>query len=291
MHSHDNLMYGQIVLTKQGQRDSPEFLTRDNRVLSYLPLNHVAGMSDILGPMTYGSQVYFAQPDIFIKNTLVDSLKWCRPTIFFGVPRIYEKFEEKLKEAEANAPSLVKSLLGWGRKHGHKGYEAYVADQDAPFVWSVADKLVLNPIKKAVGLGECVILMYGAAPLKQSTVDYFLSLGLPIMNMYGMTETSSCASCHSKYRTSMNAAGFALPGTDVKIANPDEKGEGEIRMLGRNTMMGYFKNEEACKSTFDENGYVMSGDLGTVDKDGWIRITGRIKELIITAGGENIGPV
>jgi long-chain-fatty-acid--CoA ligase ACSBG len=150
---------------------------------------------------------------------------------------------------------------------------------------------VLNPIKKAVGLGDCVILMYGAAPLKQSTVDYFLSLGLPIMNMYGMTETSSCATCHSKYKTSMNAAGFALPGTDVKIANPDENGEGEIRMLGRNTMMGYFKNEEACRSTFDEDGYVMSGDLGTIDEHGWVRITGRIKELIITAGGENIAPV
>jgi long-chain-fatty-acid--CoA ligase ACSBG len=114
---------------------------------------------------------------------------------------------------------------------------------------------------------------------------------MPIINMYGMTETTSATTHHRWKKISMQRAGFALPGVQLIIKDPDQNGEGEICMKGRNTMMGYYKNQEACESTFDENGFVMSGDRGKLDSEGFLQITGRIKELIITAGGENIAPV
>ena len=106
-----------------------------------------------------------------------------------------------------------------------------------------------------------------------------------------MSETTGATTINSFDNFRLDTAGTALPGTDLLIYNPDEHGEGEICMRGRNTMMGYLKDEKGTTETIDGVGYVHSGDRGIVDKDGHIKITGRIKELIITAGGENIAPV
>jgi len=120
---------------------------------------------------------------------------------------------------------------------------------------------------------------------------YFASLDIPLFNVYGMSETTGAVTVSTKNDFDFNTCGRAMPGTEVVIANPDENGEGEILMRGRNIMMGYLKNEKATRETIDENGFVKSGDKGKIDSKGFLRITGRIKELIITAGGENIAPV
>lgn len=106
-----------------------------------------------------------------------------------------------------------------------------------------------------------------------------------------MSETTGSTTIQSATNFRLDAAGYALPGTDLKIDNPDEQGEGEICMRGRNTMMGYLKNDQATIDTIDSQGYVKSGDRGKIEKDGHLKITGRIKEIIIGAGGENIAPV
>jgi len=133
--------------------------------------------------------------------------------------------------------------------------------------------------------------MFGAAPLKQTTVDYFCSLDIPILNMYGLSETTGSTTSQNKGCLNLKSAGKSMSGGEIKIANPNEKGEGEIRIKGRQIMMGYLKNEKATRECIDEDGYFMSGDLGIVDSKGYLKITGRIKELIITAGGENVAPV
>lgn len=127
--------------------------------------------------------------------------------------------------------------------------------------------------------------------MKKTSIEYFASLDMPLINLYGMSETTGTTTVHTLSNFRLDSAGFALPGTDLRIDNPDEFGEGEICMRGRNTMMGYLKNDEATKTTIDNQGYVHSGDRGKIDSDGHLLITGRIKELIITAGGENIAPV
>jgi long-chain-fatty-acid--CoA ligase ACSBG len=135
------------------------------------------------------------------------------------------------------------------------------------------------------------MFIYGAAPLKQTSVDYFASLDMPMFNLYGMSETCGATTIHTFNKFRLDAAGFCLPGTDLIIKTPDENGEGEICMRGRNTMMGYLKNEAETMKCIDQEGFVCSGDKGKIEEDGFLRITGRIKELIITAGGENVAPV
>jgi long-chain-fatty-acid--CoA ligase ACSBG len=127
--------------------------------------------------------------------------------------------------------------------------------------------------------------------MKQTTIDYFASLDIPMFNVYGMSETTGATTMHTFTDFRLDSAGFALPGTDLKINNPDEHGEGEICMRGRNTMMGYLKNDIATIETIDNQGFIRSGDKGKILPDGHLKITGRIKELIITGGGENIAPV
>jgi long-chain-fatty-acid--CoA ligase ACSBG len=158
-------------------------------------------------------------------------------------------------------------------------------------MYSVANALILSKIKYAIGLDQAFLFSFGAAPMKKSTILYFASLDIPLMNMYGMSETTGAATMMSEDNYRQDTAGFALHGTWLKIHNPDENGEGEIIMRGRNTMMGYYKNEQATKDTIDENGFVRSGDRGKLEPDGHLIITGRIKELIIGAGGENIAPI
>jgi len=127
--------------------------------------------------------------------------------------------------------------------------------------------------------------------MKKSTQEYFLSLDIQVYNFFGMSETTGAETVSWKNRVKFNRAGQACPGTHIKIYNPDESGEGEICFKGRNMFIGYLKNEEATRATIDSEGYVHSGDLGKVDEDGFLQITGRIKELIVTAGGENVAPV
>lgn len=114
---------------------------------------------------------------------------------------------------------------------------------------------------------------------------------MPLFNVYGMSETTGATTVHSAENFRLDTAGYSIPGCDLKIDKPDEHGDGEICMRGRNTMMGYLKNEQATIETIDSEGFIRSGDKGRIEKDGHLKITGRIKELIITGGGENIAPV
>jgi len=163
--------------------------------------------------------------------------------------------------------------------------------------FSIAKKLVFQKIKIALGLDQAKFLMFGAAPMALQTQEYFLSLNLFLVNTYGMSECSgpetvlepiNLPSFDSK---SLSSCGCKIPGTEISLFDIDKEGNGEICYKGRNRFMGYFKNEAATKETIDSKGYLHSGDLGKIDERGNLTITGRIKELLITAGGENVPPV
>ena len=240
--------------------------------------------------MGHVCEVFFARPDA-LQGTLVETLQWARPTIFFAVPRVWEKFEERMKEAAAQASGLVKNMALWAKGKGWDNTLAQMNHTDPPFLFGLANYLILSKVKKALGLDQCLGFFFGAAPLKKSSIEFFGSLDMILFNVYGMSETTGAHTIQTFSKFSFDSAGFAMDGVDLIIANPDEHGEGEICMRGRNIMMGYLKNEEATRSTIDKNGYVHSGDKGKLTHDGFLKITGRIKELIITAGGENIAPV
>jgi long-chain-fatty-acid--CoA ligase ACSBG len=185
----------------------------------------------------------------------------------------------------------MRTISGWGKGYGTINTHAKMNHEDPPMMYSIANAIVLTKIKKALGLDQCTSFFYGAAPLKQTSVDYFASLDMALFNCYGMSETCGGHTMNSFHKFRLDKAGYCLPGADLKIDNPDTNGEGEICMRGRNIMSGYLKNEQATKDTIDALGYLHSGDKGKIDKDGFLKITGRIKELIITAGGENVAPV
>lgn len=158
-------------------------------------------------------------------------------------------------------------------------------------MFRLANFIVLKRIKQALGLDQSMITFYGAAPLKKTSVDYFASLDIILNNVYGLSETTGGLTTHKTTDFRLSCAGEALSGTHIRIANPDKNGEGEITVAGRLIMMGYLKNEDATKECIGKDGYFRTGDLGKLEEGRFLKITGRIKELIIGAGGENIAPV
>jgi long-chain-fatty-acid--CoA ligase ACSBG len=204
----------------------------------------VAGLVlDVILHAYIGHKLYFAKPDA-LQGSLVQTLSWAKPTMFLAVPRVWEKMEEKLKEIGASKGAILQSISGWAKGHGAAHVAARQKGQGAGGVcYSVANTLILSKIKAALGLDKCKGFLYGAAPIKQSTVDYFASLDIPIMGAYGMSETTALVTMNSNHKFDLKSVGFQLAGIDLKIDNPDEKGNGEIIFRGRNIMMGYLKNE------------------------------------------------
>ena len=213
-----------------------------------------------------------------------------------GVPRVWEKMEEKLKELGAQSPGLLQRLSTWAKSKGTLHSDTRMHGAPKPFGYSIANFLILGRIKKALGLDEAKVLVVSAAPLKAATFEYFKSLDMPIINVYGMSECTGPETTSKPLKVKEDTVGYALAETDIKIDQRDKtegglENEGEVCFRGRNNFIGYLNNEEKTRETLDPQGYIHSGDIGTKDSDGFVKITGRIKELIITAGGENVAPV
>ncbi|MEM7153383.1 MAG: AMP-binding protein [Myxococcota bacterium] len=275
MISHDNITWtAEAALNSLGAADG-------DRMISYLPLSHIAEqIVSLHGPIVNGSCTSFAESI----DALGDNLKEVRPTIFLAVPRVWEKIQAKMVATAAGNSGLKKKIGAWARGIGIKGGYATQENKPLPLFWGVADKLVFSKVRDALGLDQCRIAVTSAAPISKSTLEFFLSLGVPIMEVYGMSECTGPAtvSLPDSYRTGW--VGKVLPGAEVKIAE-----DGEICMRGRHVFKGYYKNEAATQEALDDDGWLHSGDIGELD-NGFLRITDRKKDLIITAGGENIAP-
>ncbi|KFP91910.1 Long-chain-fatty-acid--CoA ligase ACSBG2, partial [Apaloderma vittatum] len=263
-----------------------------NVVVSYLPLSHIAAqMSDIWAAMRFGVQVFFAQPDA-LKGTLVDTLREVRPTAFLGVPRVWEKMEEKMKSVGAKSSALRKKVASWAKGVGlQTNLKRMNGYSDVPVNFRLARHLVYKKVRKAIGLDRCTKCYTGAAPITRETLEFFLSLNIPVLELYGMSESSGPHTASLPHAFRLSSCGREITGCRTLIHQPDGDGNGEICFSGRHVFMGYLNMEEKTKEAIDEEGWLHSGDLGRHDKDGFLYITGRIKELIITAGGENVPPV
>lgn len=285
MLSHDNLTWcaGTFSHSFKIQRDSEVMVT-------YLPLSHIAGqIVDIYISMKYGAVVYFAKPDA-LKGSLLGTLKEVRPTVFVGVPRVWEKMVEGIKHKSREFGFFKKKIGAWAKSVGYRTTIAEMNHEPVPGAFKIAN-IMLNKAKGELGFDRCRIFISGAAPIMKETIEFFYGLHIPLMEVYGMSECSGPHTVCSLDRFRTSSVGTEIPGVQTKLADKDEEGNGEVRMYGRHVFMGYLDEEEKTKETFDEELYLMSGDIGKKDKDGFLYITGRKKELIITAGGENIAPV
>jgi long-subunit acyl-CoA synthetase (AMP-forming) len=233
------------------------------------------------GPIALGLCVSFAES----MEKLGESLREVRPDYFLGVPRVWEKIQEKIMAAGAKNPPLKKKIAAWARRQGLAGGYAEQQHEGKPLLYPLANALVFKKVRKQLGLDRAKILVTSAAPISRDTLEFFLSLGLPICEVYGMSECTgpATASLPNKYHT--GKAGFCLPGAELKIA-----ADGEVCMRGRHVFKGYYKDPMATSETLDADGWLHSGDIGNIDSQGFLQITDRKKDLIITAGGENIAP-
>lgn len=277
MISHDNILWTakQTIDLIGGNPD--------DIIISYLPLSHIAEqLISQHGPYIMGATVYFAES----LEQLGENLTEVRPTFFVGVPRVWEKIQAKMMAAGAQNPPLKKKIAAWARSKGMKGGYAFQAGKPYPFLYGLADKMVFSKVKEKLGLDRSRLFVSTAAPISMDTLEFFLSLGIPITEVYGMSECTGPGTVSVpaplKFRTGW--AGPGLTGTELAIAE-----DGEVLMRGRHVFKGYFKNEEATKETIDADGWLHSGDVGIIE-NGFLKITDRKKELIITAGGENIAP-
>ncbi len=278
MISHDNLMWTAKQLIKTIEAGHEE------QIISYLPLSHIAEqVVSIHSPIIMGGTVWFAES----MDLLGENLTEVRPTIFVGVPRVWEKIQAKMVAAGQENPWLKKKIAAWARKKGLIGGYAHQRGEAYPAFYNLANKLVYSKVREKLGLDRCKLFISTAAPIALDTLEFFISLGLPVTEVYGMSECTGPATVSlpypHKYRTGW--AGPTLPGTEMAIAE-----DGEILMRGRHVLKGYYKNEGATKETIDEDGWLHSGDVGEIDDKGFLKITDRKKELLITAGGENIAP-
>lgn len=276
MITHDN-----VTWTARTSLEALGVVPEGDRMISYLPMSHIAEqIVSLHGPVVNGSCTYFAES----LDALGDNLKEVRPTVFLAVPRVWEKIQAKMQAAGAKNTGLKKKIAAWARGVGLRGGYADQSKQPRPLLYGLADKLVFSKVRDALGLDQCRIAVTSAAPISKSTLEFFLSLGIPIMEVYGMSECTGPAtvSLPNRYRTGW--VGAVMQGTELKIA-----ADGEICMRGRHVFKGYYKNEAATQETIDEEGWLHSGDIGEL-QDGLLKITDRKKDLIITAGGENIAP-
>jgi long-chain acyl-CoA synthetase len=262
----------------------PKIGTGENDVLlSYLPLCHVAEkIFSLFLPLTAGSIVHFGESI----HTVQQDLREVSPTVFLGVPRIWEKMQASVVLRMKDSSWLKRSLFHWAIERGRRCNDpkrgASAMDKALFFA---ADKLVFRPLQERLGLRRCRYPISGAAPIGQELLAWFHAVGLPVAEGYGMTECGGVSHANFPNDIQIGSVGKVLDNLECVIAE-----DGEIVVRGPEVFLGYLHNPEATAETIDEEGWLHTGDIGVLDGDGRLRITGRKKEIIITAGGKNLSP-
>lgn len=284
MLSHDNILWSATC----GILSFGKIETGNESVVSYLPLSHAAAqLLDVFGSILMAATVYFADKNA-MKGTLFDTVVEAKPTIFFTVPRLFEKIQEKMLAVGAQSGFLKKTVASWAKSVTLQHHLDRINGHPTNSLqYRLASNFILSKVKQALGFERCRTFFTGAAPLSEETKRYFLSLDMPIYEGYGMSE-STIHTMTTLETPTFDSVGKPLPGTLTKVVDVNEDGHGEICMKGRHIFMGYINEPEKTAETIDDDRWLHSGDLGYIDGDGNIYITGRIKELIITSGGENI---
>jgi long-chain acyl-CoA synthetase len=259
--------------------------TERDAVLSYLPLCHVAEkIFSVYLPLSTGLVVHFGESI----DTVQEDLREVSPTLFLGVPRIWEKMHASLMIRMKSSSWLKRTLffhfVRKGQEIAARRREGKRAPLDA-VTFALGDLLVFRALQERLGLRRCRIPGSGAAPIAQELLAWFHGIGIPVYEGFGMTELAGASHFNRPDKFKLGTVGPALPVIEQRLAD-----DGEILLRGAPVFLGYLHNEEATRSMIDEDGWLHTGDIGEIDGDGYLRITGRKKEIIITAGGKNLSP-
>jgi long-chain acyl-CoA synthetase len=251
--------------------------------LSFLPLSHVfERTAGFYVMMTAGTSIAYAESI----ETVPDNLREVSPTLVCGVPRVYEKMYARILDAVSKSPPLRRALFGWAVRVGRAHSQAALAGRVGAGLRArqrLAHALVLKKLQARVG-GRLRFFLSGSAPLAREIAEFFHAAGIPIMEGYGLTETSPVVSVNTVAHFRFGTVGRPLPGVEIKIA-----ADGEILVRGDNVMQGYFKKPHLTEEAL-AGGWFHTGDIGHLDEDGYLVITDRKKDLIATAGGKKVAP-
>lgn len=257
-----------------------------HRMISYLPLSHI--FERLLGEwaaISLGAEVWFAEA----LDKLVSNLKDCRPTLFAGVPRVYEKFYAGVQANVAKQPTVKRALVTKAVAAGKEKVALEQAGKPVPFALAkrhaLLDHLVLSKLRHELGMDACNLAVTGAAPISTEVLSFVHALGVRLVEGYGLTETTAPVAVNPATRIRIGTVGPPLPGLEVRF---DE--DGELLVKGYNVFSGYFKNEEATAAATTPDGFFRTGDVGQFDEAGYIKITDRKKDIIVTASGKNVPP-
>jgi long-chain acyl-CoA synthetase len=280
--THRNLM----TLTTSTEEIVP-FPESGGKVISWLPAAHIAerGAHYYL-PVMRGLSVEIC-PD---PRKIIEFLPQVRPTWFFAVPRIWEKLKAGLEANLANLPEEQRTAAQKGLRAALSKLRAEQAGEEVPAELAAAvekaDEELFSKLRAALGLDEAVAVNVGAAPTPPEVLEFFHAIGIPIGELWGMSETCGTATCNPPDRIKLGTVGPPVPGVEIKLAE-----DGEVLVRGDSVMPGYRNMSERTAETIDSDGWLLSGDIGELDEDGYLRIIDRKKELIINAAGKNMSPV
>jgi long-chain acyl-CoA synthetase len=280
MHSHRGIVHtvrGYLAISPQDERDER---------MCFLPLCHIA---ERIGGEYFG--VYSGSKLNFVENpeTVPENIREIAPTVITAVPRVWEKFYSGVTIALRDATALQRKAYDWGIGVGMRIADLVLAGQPVPaslkWKFRLARVLALDNVRKVIGIHRARLLFTGAAPISPDLVKWYLALGLPMLEVWGMTETCGASTYTPLERIKPGMIGRACPFTEVRV----DESTGEILVRGSNVFMGYLNLPDKTAETFD-NGWLRTGDVGLVDSDGFFKITDRMKDIIITAGGKNVTP-
>lgn len=279
MLSHENLVWtaeriGRVI-----------GIGEDDTIVSYLPLSHIAEqICSVHAPIFSGMQVFFAES----LEKLPDALKRVRPTTFFGVPRVWEKFKAKAEEGLASQPPRKQRIVRWARRIALERNRRLLEHELVPLTleaqYQVARVAVFEPLKERIGLDRARMVATSAAPIGIDVLEFFASLDIVIHEVYGQSEVTGPTTISTPDATRFGKLGRPMLGVEVKIAE-----DGEVCVRGGNVCMGYYRDPEATAALIQE-GWLRSGDVGEFDELGFLKITGRKKEIIVTSGGKKTAP-
>ena len=260
--------------------------TDEDQTLAFLPLCHMAERTmTAFRPLGYGGIVNFAEsPD-----TVLENLREISPTVFFAVPRIWEKLHSLVVVTLMDATRLEQFVYKQAMKIGYAVAEKKLDHEEAPawlraLHWLVS-VTVLRNVKKLTGLDQARLIGSGAAPISPDVLRWFIALGIPMIELYGQTECSGLATTMSPNDIKLGTVGKPLQETEVKISP-----EGEILVRGPHVFLGYHNKPERTRDAIDDEGWLHTGDIGMIDNQGFLKITDRKSDIIITSGGKNITP-
>jgi len=257
-------------------------ISPDDFGLEFLPLCHV--FERMIGYLFMYKGVTKAYCSVHHIGDLIATIK---PTVFASVPRVYEKVYDKIMDKVNNAPAVRRALFNWALSQGRKQYPERLAGTDTEgLMYGLADKIVLSKVREGLG-GQVRFCISGGAPLPQFVAEFFQSIGIWILEGYGLTETSPVIAVNGAEpnMTRLGTVGKPISNVEVKIA-----ADGELCVKGPSVMSGYWKLPDKTAEVFDEDGFFLTGDIAEIDDDGFVRITDRKKDIIVTAGGKNVAP-